>query len=220
MSAPHPGGCPGARQREDCGLCPGCWCTAGETLAARGPSYIPEGTSPWESQGGHIGEECEHSDGSAGALVSGPAPLVTAALEGMPPVQQAPRPSLNTPTWQVKEARAQLPACPVLLGTAACGQVRALCRLHLGVGERQRQWVGFQESMCLPATLPPDLSSFKDHPCPPGHSCPCVHAPFLCLPGTFWTNQEQQQQKTVSTAPRLRAAGPRKFICHTWQSGF
>lgn len=52
-----------------------------------------------------------------------PALLATTALEGIRPVQEPPRPALNTPIWLQKEARVWQSASLALPGTTACPQV-------------------------------------------------------------------------------------------------
>ena len=39
----------------------------------------------------------------------------------------------------------------------------------------------------MPSAFAPGLSSFEDHPCPPGYWCPGGQGAFLCPPGTFRT---------------------------------
>lgn len=125
-----------------------------------------------------------------------PAPPATTALEVTRATQESLSPARSTPSWQQKGARVWQRACPALLATSAHPQVRMLSpqgRVARLRGSPRRQ-------VSLPL-LCPGLSSFEDHPCPPGHWCPGGQGAFLCPPGTFRTEPGASSREDCEHCP-------------------
>lgn len=58
-----------------------------------------------------------------------------------------------------------------------------------------------RETPSLPGASTPGLSSFEDHPCPPGHWCPGAQGALLCPPGTFRTEPGASAPKDCKLCP-------------------
>lgn len=196
---------PGAKQKEDCGPCPpGRWCKAGEagdggTCGTARNVLLPEG----ELGKPNLGRKVRAALALQAPRPLRPAPLVTTVLEEVRPTREPPRPALSIPTWQLKEARVRRSASPAPPGTTARGQVRACLQAGCGaLGWRGKRLSGAPRATLLSLMLlPPGLSSFEDHPCPPGHWCPGDQGAFLCPPGTFRSEPGASAQEDCELCP-------------------
>lgn len=175
---------------------------------AKPVSYLPcslDSTGPEEGRGRPSGQdermESEHSLCSPGDPAPRPCPAGHYCPGGNETSTGAPQacPEHTYLAAEGGKSLAECLPCPPGYHCLSPGERLALGWMLRLLWRRDERLSGASWPCLL--FLPPGLSSFKNHPCPPGYWCPGGRGPFLCPPGTFRTKPGATSQEDCELCP-------------------